>query len=129
MAHAIERLLATPNTTAVLPFKSSNMNGSSRKRKRISAFRVARTLLSAAFDIDYEVGSGTHGREQSQDQHQRQRGMTGMSAPHLVCGCGRSLLRFDWPARAAEGDRIHGCDHAETGRQAYARSNCSYGQA
>ncbi len=54
-------------------------------------------------------------------------GRTGMSAPHLVGGCGRSLLRFDRPARAAEGDRVDGCDYAETGRQAYARSNCSYG--
>src|ERR1700691_3411454 len=34
MAHAIDRLFATPNTTAVLPFKSSNMHGSPGRRKK-----------------------------------------------------------------------------------------------
>src|ERR1700676_2249792 len=34
IAHAIDRLLATPNTTAVFPFKSSNMKNSGRMKSR-----------------------------------------------------------------------------------------------
>src|ERR1035438_1410180 len=77
MAHAIERLFATPKTTAVRPFKSSNMNESPMKKRRITASaRVGRTLLSAAFDLGVDVAL------QNQPQNQLQRQRTGVSALH-----------------------------------------------
>src|SRR6266404_3017065 len=52
IAQAIERLFATPKTTAVRPFKSSNMKEvSSGKRITASLGCVGRTLLSAAFAL------------------------------------------------------------------------------
>src|SRR6202051_673088 len=46
IAHAIDRLLATPNTTAVRPFKSSNMKNSFRmklNRTKLNRTRLNRT--------------------------------------------------------------------------------------
>src|ERR1035441_7942708 len=40
IAQAMERLLATPNTTAVLPLRSSNMNGSSPEKKKNNSLLV-----------------------------------------------------------------------------------------
>src|SRR5713226_1877185 len=77
IAHAIERLFATPKTTADRPCKSSNMNGSSLGKKNNSILSlVGRTLLSAAFDhgVDLDL--------QNQLQNQRQRQRTRVSAPH-----------------------------------------------
>src|ERR1700689_610965 len=46
IAHAIDRLFATPKTTAVRPFRSSNMNELSRKIERITASLETRLAAS-----------------------------------------------------------------------------------
>jgi hypothetical protein len=108
MAHAIERLFATPKTTAVRPFKSSNMDG----RITSAMARVERTLLSAGFgvEVDFDLfhlgkvkakiktkikprsrpksnqdqtQNQTQDQDQNQNQDQNQRRRTGVSAPHL----------------------------------------------
>src|ERR1700681_3851337 len=76
IAQAIERLFATPKTTAVRPFKSSNMDGSSLGKKNNSILvRVGRTLLSAVlilglslrliwiFRINYKTNVNGSGQE------------------------------------------------------------------
>src|SRR6267143_7220000 len=85
IAQAIERLFATPKTTAVRPFRSSSMKEvSSGKRITASLGCVGRTLLSAAFDLAVDLaadlGVDLDLQNQLQDQCQRQR--TGVSAPH-----------------------------------------------
>src|ERR1019366_6029784 len=78
MAHAIERLFATPKTTAVRPYKSSNMYGCSPEgeEKEYQLICVGRTLLSAAFDLGVDLGLW------SQAQNQRQNQRTRVSALH-----------------------------------------------
>src|ERR1035438_10869967 len=60
MAHAMERLLATPKTTAVRPFKSSNMkNSPDQKPSRIAA-RAFLSSLRRAFTTGYTQEHGGH---------------------------------------------------------------------
>src|ERR1700687_2454958 len=81
IAHAIERLFATPKTTAVRPFKSSNMNGSFLGKKNNSILVcVGRSLLSSSFDLGVDLGVDLDLQNQPQNQRQRQR--TRVSAPH-----------------------------------------------
>src|SRR6266403_5083880 len=113
IAHAIERLLATPKTTAVRPFKSSNMNGSLLGKKNNSILvSVGRTLLSAAFVLGVDLD------RQNQLQNRRQRQLTRVSAPHkpivsLLRDRRHHLLCFHRPAGAAKSNRINGSDHAK----------------
>src|ERR1700677_1839122 len=73
IAQAIERLLATPKTTAVRFFKSSNISWMLRwKRKRITVARVERTLLSAVFDLTFDLAIELELQTSKQDQKQRQ---------------------------------------------------------
>src|SRR5271167_4195473 len=93
MAQAIERLLATPKTTAVRPRKSSNM------------MAVSKSAVSKS-------------KEEKEYQHPCSCGVLlvwGRSRPlysnkMLLCGGSRGLLRRDRPTRASERNRIHGSD-------------------
>src|SRR5208282_5677939 len=108
IAHAIERLLATPKTTAVRPFKSSNMNKSpvkKRKNTSISA-RVGRAPSPAVFVLG--VGFDFRNQIQNQSLRTRTRTRTRVSAPH-----------HPYLAAAATAARARTGQHAEPNATAY----------
>src|SRR5262252_3221834 len=109
IAHAIERLLATPKTTAFRPFRSSNMNwGSSTKRKRI-------------------IASGETGLPRLR-QNRRANGAetdagSRVSTPTSVRSRRNRLRGLHRPARAGKGEGIHDGNGSKTRGQADPRGD------
>src|SRR6266446_9340721 len=126
IAHAIERLLATPKTTAVRPFKSSNMYG------RISASvetRLAASCTPTPRDAASRVSTDCFGNHQS--------GCPTLTSCFSTLGWARGILirrrshhlpRFHRPAGAAKRDRINRSDRAKSRRQADPRCDPAHRQ-
>src|SRR5258706_6365306 len=107
IAHAIERLFATPKTTAVRPFKSSTMrNAPGTKSIRIAGDEVpydAVPCVPLCSPVSPVVKALLGERNKYAALLRRRR---------------HSLLSTDRPAGAAKRDRIHHSNYAKPRRQA-----------
>src|ERR1700675_522381 len=114
IAHAIERWFATPKTTAVRPFKSSNIKNSPRKKSiRIAGHEVPvlKPLCSSVLPV-VKVSLG---------ERNKCVGLLHHRSHDLPCS--------NRPAGAAKGNRIHGSDHAKPRCQADPRGYPAHRQA
>src|ERR1700730_15400471 len=103
IAHAIERLFATPKTTAVRPFKSSNIKNSPRKKSiRIAGHEVPCVEVPCSSVLPVaKVSLGERNKYVVLLHHR---------SHDLPCS--------NRPAGAAKRNRIHGSDHAKPRCQA-----------
>src|SRR5579862_1032764 len=115
IAQAMERLLATPNTTAVRPFKSSNMNASPFSKKKNNS-------IPSGVDTETLIGAGGGSLP-------RWDGPAGAAEGHGVDGSDDGKPCWDGPAGAAEGHGVDGSDDGKPCREADLGRHPAHAQA